>query len=302
MNRLSNNFSFLISIVMLVFLLSETSAIASLERANSESADLFYSGVEHLQYERYQPASLDFTRVIDLQQEFIPQAYSNRCLAYLQLQNYPAAIEDCQRAISLNPENTEAYLNLGLAYYRQQDYRAAIEPYRHIIGQNSADWRAYYNLGLVYQALENYHDAIANYNLALKINSDAPQQQGQIYRDRGLSYLLSQSLELAIADFTQSIDLDKQNELAYYNRACAYHQQQNWVAAIADFTQVIKLNPTMAQVYVNRGWLYHQIGRNRLAIADLRLACQKFKQQGNMTAYRQTIALINKLQSSVAIG
>jgi regulator of sirC expression with transglutaminase-like and TPR domain len=82
----------------------------------------------------------------------------------------------------------------------------------------------------------------------------------------------------------------------------SYLLSQSLELAIADFTQFIKLNPTMAQVYVNRGWLYHQIGRNRQAIADLRLACQKFKQQGNMTAYRQTIALINKLQSNVAIG
>jgi tetratricopeptide (TPR) repeat protein len=288
-------------VAILIFFLGQTPAMAALSQPQTSAIDLLNSGVKNLQNERYEAAIADFTQVIRSQQELVPQAYSNRCLAYLQLQQYPIAIEDCTQAIYFNPSNTEAYLNLGLVYYRQGNYPKAIAIYKSTIEQNLADWRFYYNLGLSHHGLKNYDAAITNYNVALKHNGLESQQTGQIYNDRGLSYLLSRRATKAIADFTRSIDTDTSNQFAYYNRACAYHRQQNYLAAIADFTQAIQLNPTNIQVYVNRGWLYHQIGQNHLAITDLRFASKEFKQQGNLQAYRQAIALIRQLQPKVVV-
>jgi tetratricopeptide (TPR) repeat protein len=283
-------------VAILIFFLGQTSAMAALSQPQTSAINLLNSGVKNLQNGHYEAAIDDFTEVIRSQPELVPQAYSNRCLAYLQLQQYPNAIEDCTQAIQFNPSNTEAYLNLGLVYYRQGNYPKAIAIYESAIEQNLADWRFYYNLGLAYGELKNYDAAITNYNVALKQNALEPQQTGQIYNDRGLSYLLSGRVTNAIADFTRSIDTNTDNQFAYYNRACAYHRQQSYLAAIADFTQAIQLNPSNINVYVNRGWLYHQIGQNHLALADLRFASKEFKQQGNLKAYRQAIAMIRQLQ------
>jgi tetratricopeptide (TPR) repeat protein len=265
---------------------------------NENTSAIFNSGLDRVRQQNYQQALVDFTQVINRQDNLnlVGAAYSNRCLINLQLQNYFAAEADCMAAIEHNSDNIEAYLNLGLAYYRREEYQGAIAQYQQVIQRDRYDYRAYYNRGLAHFAFSDYQQAIADYNLALMsprlVNA---QQKTLIYNDRGLTYMMLADYERAIADFEQAIASQHHNYTAYFNRGCAHHRQGNHLAALEDFTQVVQLKPDFTQAYVNRGVLHHQIGRDRAAFADLDIALQQYQKQGDRLAYDLVFNLKQKL-------
>ncbi|ACK64897.1 Tetratricopeptide TPR_2 repeat protein [Rippkaea orientalis PCC 8801] len=267
--------------------------------ANVKDSELFDQGIEHIENNDYEQALSDLTQVINLGSALTPSAYSNRCLVNLQLNNNQAAKLDCTEAIKLNPNNTEAYLNRGLAEYRLGNYEQALEQYQKVVERDADDYRSHYNQGLVNFALERYEIALQNYEKALastRLISDSA--KGIIYYDRALVQLKLDNIQQAIADFTEAINLDNLNDKAYYNRAYAYQKIKNYRAAIADFSEVIALNHDFTPSYLNRGKLYYILGRYQTALKDFKIALNQFKQQGKMTAYQQTLALINQFKQN----
>ncbi|MGF1542379.1 MAG: tetratricopeptide repeat protein [Pleurocapsa sp.] len=290
--------------VLQQFLLSSWIAIAlmfcfnhSVIAASSPNiSDVFHNGIHNLHQQNYQSALVDFTQVIESQDKLVGAAYSNRCLANLQLQNNTAAQADCLLAIKYNSHNLEAYLNLGLAYYRQGKYQQAIAQYLEIVQQDQQDYRVYYNRGLAYSALADYQQAIADYHLALIYSPESnPESKSLIYNDLALAYIMLEEDEQAIFNFTQAIALDGNNYNAYYNRGCAYHRQKYYSVAIQDFDQAIQLNSNFTQAYVHRGILNHQIGIRDTALKDLNLALEQYQHQGNQEQYKTILNLKQQL-------
>ncbi|MDJ0650906.1 MAG: tetratricopeptide repeat protein [Xenococcaceae cyanobacterium MO_188.B19] len=255
-------------------------------------ADVFNTGINNIRQQNYQQAVIDFTQVIDRQEDLVGAAYSNRCLANLQLQNYAAAETDCITAVENNSDNLEAYLNLGLAYYRQGAYEQAIAQYERVIQGDEKNYRAYYNRGLGYLALNSYQNAIADYQQALFLSSDLnPESKSLIYNDLALAYMMLAKDEPAVFNFNRAIALDANNYNAYYNRGCAYHRQGKYQAAMKDFSQVVQLNPDFTQVYVNRAILQHQRGQMEAAYRDLNIALQQYQSQGDHQKYDLVVNL-----------
>ena len=256
------------------------------------STDRFNSGLDNVRQQNYQQASIDFTDVINLNDDLVGAAYSNRCLVNLQLQQYNSAKSDCLAALKYNRDNQEAYLNLGLAYYYLEEYTKAIAQYQQVIKCDRHDYRAYFNLGLAYFALKDYQQAKSDYDLALMFsNSISSEQQTLIYNERGITYMMLANYQQAIADLNQAIELGASNDSVYFNRGCAHHRQGNYLAAIDDFTQAVQLNPSLTQAYVNRAMLHHQLRHERAALEDLDIALQQYQQQGDRLAYQQVLTL-----------
>ena len=282
-----------LSLIVMIALSFNAPVWAMSERNTS---DIFNSGLDHVQQENYQQALVNFTQVINRQDNLVGAAYSNRCLVNLQLQNYSAAEFDCTTALQHNSDNIEAYLNLGLTYYRQGEYDQAIAQYQQVIQRDGEDYRAYYNQGLADFAMEDYPQAITDYSLAL-MSSRAfnPKSQSLIYNDLALTYMMLGDFEPAIFNFDQAIALDDHNYNAYFNRGCAHHQQAKYQAAIEDFSQVVQLKSDFTQAYVNRAVLHHQIGQDSAAFTDIDIALQQYQQQGNRFDYDLVINLKQKL-------
>ena len=269
--------------------------------ANSQTTahEFFQLGVDRILHSNYQEAIADLNQAIELQSDFA-QAYSNRCLAYLQLQQYHQAIADCTAAINLSPSNAEAYLNRGLANYRQKDYPAAIADYQRAIALKPDEFRVYYNLALADAATKNYSEAIVNYNLALRqIPASANILRADIYNDRGLAQLELQDFEAAMADFSMAIHLDINDYRAYFNRGCACGRKGDNFGALRDFSKVIRLNPSNGMAYVNRGVARYHLGYYQGAIADLHKASNFFGDQGKKLAYQKALYLLKAMQKQI---
>ncbi len=87
-------------------------------------------------------------------------------------QEYDAAVDAYQTAVSEKPENPITYHNLGTAYYKIGNFRKASTAFQTSLIKgdirNSAD--VYYNLGNAQFQLRDYTAAIESYENALGLN------------------------------------------------------------------------------------------------------------------------------------
>jgi tetratricopeptide (TPR) repeat protein len=133
-------------LIFSLLLLVSLGSFAFPASSNNNAAALFQHGVSAMQRADYANAIADFSLVIQLQGN-VAGAYSNRCLAQIELGNYTEAIADCDRAISLHPY-AEAYLNRGMARYQLHHSRIAIADFTAAIALDSNCAEAYLNRGI----------------------------------------------------------------------------------------------------------------------------------------------------------
>ncbi len=103
---------------------------------------------------------------------------------------------------------------------------------------------------------------------------------------------------LALADFTEIVRLDPDRAVAYNERATLKLNLKDFWGAYLDYSQVIRILPEKAIVYNNRAAARHQLGDCKGAIADLRIAAELFRQQGDSSSYQLTLENLKYFQRS----
>lgn len=94
------------------------------------------------------------------------------------------APEAYQRAIALDPKNTDAYVNLGRLHQLHGQLKQAKKLYQTALEQMPEHPLALYNLGTLFDELEEYDTAIAYYRQALVV-PDAHFNLARIYELKG---------------------------------------------------------------------------------------------------------------------
>ena len=106
------------------------------------------------------------------------------------------------------------------------------------------------------------------------INSEggSDDARSMVHLQRGSMYRRLGKFELALADFTMSIQYDPKSADAYTGRGNAYRGLHKFDEAIADHSEAIKLQPKNASAYNNRGNVWRDKDENQRAIADYNAA------------------------------
>jgi len=86
-------------------------------------------------------------------------------------------------------------------------------------------------------------------------NDDTPEQKAGEFVKSGDEYRRRGDNDRAIADYTQAIRLNPDNDLAYINRAEAYKSKGDWNRAIADYTEAVRIYPD-ENIYILRAEAY----------------------------------------------
>ena len=58
--------------------------------------------------------------------------YCNRAAAYSKMNNHYAAVEDCKRAIDMDPTYGKAYGRMGLAYSSVEKHKEAVDCFKKV--------------------------------------------------------------------------------------------------------------------------------------------------------------------------
>ena len=174
------------------------------------------------------------------------------------------AIEDCDKAIAINKNNTLTYVNRGAAKGQLGDNRGAIEDYNQAISIDTNNALAYANRGAAKSNMGDNRGAIEDYNQAIAIDKN----NALAYANRGAAKSNMGDNRGAIEDYNQAIAIDKNNALAYANRGAAKGQSGDNRGAIEDCDKAIAIDKNNALAYANRGIAKSNMGDNRGAIED----------------------------------
>ena len=131
---------------------------------------------------------------------------------------YDEAIEECTKAIALDPSLVKAYFWRAVAYYQKTQYDLAIADCNKVIEIDPNLVEAYVNRAAAYCAQMQYDLAIADCNKVIEIDSG---MCGVAYLYRGYVHSRRGQHELAIADRDKAIAIDP--NLAYSAMGLIYY-------------------------------------------------------------------------------
>lgn len=94
-----------------------------------------------------------------------------------------------------------------------------------------------------------------------------------ILKHRGMAYFSMGNNDLALQDFTQSIELDPKTFRTYYYKGIVYSIQKNYEEAIKCFSDSLKLNDFQKHTHLRRAMAYYEISDYDKALEDLNKAC-----------------------------
>lgn len=158
-----------------------------------------------------------------------------------------------ERESSSDGENTEV---------KESHFKAAAPESKTIKTIDDLLLEALYahNSHKITEAIEIY-----SYILSLK---PGEQLQPIIYIHRGMAYFSESRYSLAMADFSEALRLNPENDKALYCRGVMYSIIQDYPKALADLNRCINLNPSWTDPILSRAQVYFHLGDKPKALAD----------------------------------
>jgi tetratricopeptide (TPR) repeat protein len=190
---------------------------------------------------------------------------------------------------------TQTELEKGIQNSEEGKYRAAIENYARAIAQDPKNPLAYYNRGIALTYLHKYQAAIADYTRAIELKPDF----AEAYKNRGLVHIQShQHLKEAVTDYDKAIKLNPSNASSYVGKGLALTLIGKRKEAIEPLTEAIKLKPDLAIAYFVRGSVALDLVDRATALTNYQKAADLYKQQGNESAYSNTLRAIEEIKNA----
>jgi tetratricopeptide (TPR) repeat protein len=238
---------------------SRQEAIEYLNTAIKEKPDYAYAyflrGYLQSQLKNYPAALADYNRAISLNPKFT-EAYRNRgILKFSQLKDPAGAFADFNQAISIAPKFADAYIVRALVKHEyRKDYQGALQDYNQAIAINATIPESYFGRALLKQMyLKDYQGALQDYERTLAIN---PNYIEVYYIRSVLKQVFLQDSSGALADYNRAIEIDNTSFEAYHGRGFLKALYiKDFPGALADYNRAIAINSKYLEAYINRGLL-----------------------------------------------
>jgi tetratricopeptide (TPR) repeat protein len=191
--------------------ISQNSALAQTAEISEQAIQhkLFKQGTNALGKGEFQQAIRDFSQAISITD--YQAAYTFRGLSYAALKNYSAAIQDYNKALSMNPRDPISYESRGQSYAAMKNYSSAIRDYTKSIAITPNYVFAYIGRGNAYRDLKDYSSAIRDYTQAIAI---AP-NLADIYVNRSAVFVYINDYQSATRDARKACSLGKCQPLEF---------------------------------------------------------------------------------------
>ncbi len=185
-------------------------------------------------------------------------------------------IASCSAVISRGPADrtdlAAAFKTRGNAHDDKGEYAQALEDYDKAVTINPLDADAFNSRGTTYAALARYERAIQDFDEAIRLNPASP----LAFSNRCFARGVLDQLEPAMADCNEALHLKPKNPGALGSRAFVYLKLRRYEAAIADYNSRLRENPDDAYALFGRGVAKHMKGDLRGGDGDI-VAAQALK-------------------------
>jgi tetratricopeptide (TPR) repeat protein len=194
------------------------------------------------------------------------QGYVYLADAKYDLGDKKGAIADYDKALAINPRESDAYIGRGLAKEKTGDPSGAIDDYNQALAINPKDYLhlIYFNRGIARDKLGDFQGALVDCSQALSINpkfSVAYECLGKARHELGDN-------RGAIEEYTKALTIKPKEVLLYFNRGVVKQDLGDKQGAITDYSKALLINPQHAYSYFNRGVVKHGLGDKQGAVDD----------------------------------
>lgn len=139
--------------------------------------------------------------------------------------------------------------------------------------------------------------AFSIFNNAIQQYPDSPGP----YSNRGNIYRIRKEYDLAIQDYSKSLELNSENLDVLYARANTYLDMADFEMAIADYTTIIDKNPSYPNIYFDRAYARIRLEKYSDAKSDLesqfQLTPKDFKSLANLINIKKILELYDEALS-----
>jgi tetratricopeptide (TPR) repeat protein len=245
------------------------------QTASPEALRHLQAGTEADKQRRFDVAIAEFKKVTELEPN-LPDGFLNLGQAYMESQDYGAAIPLLKRAVQLAPDLAAAHQLLGYALL-SQGFNAEAIPHLEKVQEQTALGIAQIGAGLLPQAVENLQAALAKH----------PNDPDLLYYLGRASGLLSkQSIDTLLAAYPDSAR-------AHQAMAENYFVLRQMPQAEKEFREALRLRPDTPELHLELGLVYS--GSSQWAKAEEEFRAQTRLEPGNAeAAYRLGSALLQQ--------
>lgn len=147
--------------------------------------DFYLRGVRYAIAQNYKAALQEYDCALALNSK-LEAAYLRRAEARYSLGDDPGVLADCQRAIALDPHDSQTHYYLGLARFRLGYVQSAIAAFTNAIAQDPEDAQSFARRGLAHEDLNDRLEAAQDLRRAAQLY----RQQGDITKYQRLQQYL----------------------------------------------------------------------------------------------------------------
>lgn len=163
-------------------------------------------------------------------------------------------IVEYRKAIQEAPERADLYVSLGACLHEVGDLEGAVQNFQRALSLDRNSFGAYNNLGNLFASLGDFNTALTFLRAAVTINPNVAEIHNNI-----ANILIEQGeIAPAIESYQQAIALKPENASYYNHLGNALRQAGDHRAAEENFERALALNPNFAEVYANLGFLYFE--------------------------------------------
>lgn len=188
-------------------------------------------GLARIGVKEYYEAIADFNKAIEINPSQSNVALNNRGLAKFYLGDKEGAVGDYTKSIELDKTFIVAIKNRGLAYIHLGKYELGANDFKDALKINPQDGEAHFKLGVALAQLEKLDEALASYQLARKCKFS----NAELYNYKGVSEYQLEKYDSAKTDFQMAINLDPDNLQYIENLGRALFELEDYVAANEQF-------------------------------------------------------------------
>lgn len=179
-----------------------------------------------------------------------------------EIYNYELALNDCNKLISLQPDNSEYYHSRANILFSLEKIKESINDYKICLKLDCSNIRAYNNLGRTYLYIEENELARLNFLKAIEIAEKHlvtnPDNYKLYYYIAYAQHRMDKNNE-ALLYLNKSFEINKDYSSVFCLRSSVYNKLKKYQASIDDSLRYLEINQIDFSKYTFLGLIYEKL-------------------------------------------
>jgi len=166
------------------------------------------------------------------------------------------AIEWFEKALEIDPQNTDALKNMGIVLMEKERNEEAIQYLEAVLKIDPEDIDGWKFKAKALEKLDRYQDAIACYDMALSIDPE----RTDMWNNKGICLDKNKEHKKAIECFNKALEIDNNIPQIWNNKGVSYCYMKEHKKAIECFNKALEIDNNIPQIWNNKGVCLEEMG------------------------------------------